>query len=105
MTTREQLNKHRQRAFFIALPGFVMFVGGTMLTQGQGGPSAVFAIGGFVLFAGGMLFLVLGARCLQCKQHLGQMFYQGSLFGAISQDLHYCPYCGKSLDDASAQEA
>ena len=99
MTTRERVNRVGRRAFLGALIGFVMFVGG-MTASDSHREFKIVGVCGFALFAASIIYVMFSGRCVHCQRPLAKLFYRtwGSAFD-ISSDLHFCPYCGRSLDD------
>ena len=53
---------------------------------------------GFALFGGSIIYMQFSGRCVHCQRPVGHLSQSGTPF-AISSDLQFCPYCGKSLDD------
>jgi len=106
MTTREHLNKHRKWSLLAVCSVIPIWIGAVfpVVFLGKNDPCVPLMIIGFLVSLCGWFAFVLGGRCLQCGQRLNVIFfYRGSLL-KISKLFHFCPYCGKSLDEESAKE-
>jgi hypothetical protein len=97
MTTRQRVNRDRRRGFLIAMIGFIMFAGG-MTASERHREFMIVGFSGFVLFGGSIIYMQFSGRCVHCQRPVGHLSQSGTPF-AISSDLQFCPYCGKSLDD------
>jgi hypothetical protein len=98
MTTRERVNKVRRRSFLIGMIGFIMFAGGITASE-RHREFTIVGFSGFALFGGSIIYMLSSGRCVHCQRPVGRVFQQSGTPFAISSDLQFCPYCGKSIDD------
>jgi len=55
---------------------------------------------GVLCFFGGVLFAVSGGRCIRCGRPLNGLFSQSmSSVDRLPHEIHFCPFCGTSLDE------
>ena len=97
MTTRQRVNRDRRRGFLIVMIGFIVFAGG-MTASERHREFMIVGFSGFALFGGPIIYMQFSGRCVHCQRPVGHLSQSGTPF-AISSDLQFCPYCGKSLDD------
>jgi len=98
MNIRDHLNRRIIPVFAGMLACFVLFGAGGAIASGN--PSLILVpFIGFVGFGAGVLFLYYGVRCPQCRNLIGQMMFlpKGGYF-RLSRNIHFCPFCGISLD-------
>ena len=100
MTTREHLNRNYRRSSVIIVAGILLFIAGIVAKSGHGSLAAL-DIFGFVVVGCGIILTTFGGRCLHCRRLLGRMFFEQGIYGKVSQNLRFCPYCGTSLDAPS----
>ncbi len=98
MTTRERVNRDRRRGFLVAMIGFIMFAGGMTISE-RHREFLIVGFSGFALFGGAIIYGLSSGRCVHCQRPVGRLFQQSGSPFAISSDLQFCPYCGKSVDD------
>jgi hypothetical protein len=98
MTTRQSLDRVCRRATLISLVGGALLVlGGILMMFPIPMVSAACAIVGFLLFGAGYVSRSWG-RCLSCGFELANRLVAKSIF-RIDELAHFCPFCGKSLDE------
>src|SRR5437763_9149048 len=97
MSTRDRLNRLRKRGYLSIAVSVAVLAVSIPLSQKYPIFIALACVAGLVLLAASLL-LMFGGRCSNCGYSLGRVFYGTGSLMRISPHLHFCPYCGKSID-------
>jgi len=99
MTTRERINKTRGRSVLIALTGFLIAFGAVIAQDTSRELAMALGFVGFALFGGAIIYAIFTGRCVHCQQWVGMLLSKDPDEISVPQEMRFCPYCGKSLDE------
>jgi len=97
MTVREVIARRKRKASIVTYSEVVLLVLGMILGAG-GPPWLMVAIPGFVVFLAGTLYLLFFLRCPACAGAIGYTVSYSSSPFSISRKIRFCPFCGIALD-------
>jgi len=99
-STRQRVNRRYNRGKVVMISGLpIAIVSGALIALiGQ-----VMIIGvafGALCFFAGLLFANSGGTCIRCGRPLNGLFSQAmSSVDRLPHEIHFCPFCGTSLDE------
>ena len=100
MSTRQRVNRRYKRGLVLMVVGLPVAIGSIALTVAVSQVMAIGIILGILSFFGGLLFANTGGACLQCSRELNGLFSQSiSSVDRLPHEIHFCPFCGTSLDE------
>jgi len=99
MTTRERISKTRGRSVLIALTGFLIAFSAVIAQDTHREFATALFFVGFALFGGAIIYAILTGRCVHCGQRISILLSKDSDAILVPQEMRFCPYCGKSLDE------
>ena len=97
MHIREMINTQKRKAAIVLSSGMTVFAVSLIISTVYTFMFSV-ALIGFAVAMGAITFLEFGLSCPQCGGRIGCVVnYPGSPL-AVSSKIHFCPFCGVSLD-------
>ena len=99
MTIRDKITAAQRKANTVAIIGWLAGVVGVVLGAYVHGAFGLLFFPGALVCVAGVLYMLFGIRCPQCRGTLGHMSkYQIRAFWGIPKRIRFCPFCGVDLD-------
>jgi hypothetical protein len=97
VTIRDVINRRKRKAAIVTYAGFALLMLGALAAVANES-LVVLALPGFAIFMGGTLFLYYGIRCPRCRARVGHVVnFHWNPF-AVPPKMRFCPFCGVALD-------